>query len=58
MKLLLLQKHFRSNCFCPRHHEPYFYPGNGCFRTVNIPAIQSIAARNCEQHYSFMPKVE
>ncbi|KHJ99102.1 hypothetical protein OESDEN_00926 [Oesophagostomum dentatum] len=54
----LLKAFCIANCFCPRHHEPYEYPGNGCFRTINIPAIYNMAARNCEQHYSFMPKVE
>ncbi|KHJ81852.1 lectin C-type domain protein, partial [Oesophagostomum dentatum] len=50
---------FAANCFCPRYHETYEQPENGCYRPVIIPAIQGLAERNCRHHHSsVIPKVD
>ncbi|KHJ89185.1 von Willebrand factor type A domain protein [Oesophagostomum dentatum] len=46
------------NRFCPRFTRAFENAANGCYRAVTMPAIQSIALRNCEQHDSTLPKID
>ncbi|WKY01637.1 hypothetical protein Q1695_015561 [Nippostrongylus brasiliensis] len=58
------QSFCKVNCFCPTNYNSYtegdpITPYGGCYRTVPISAIQTLAAKNCRQHHNgLLAKVE